>query len=188
MIRGTLLAVSLGLMVFWYANPTSTPNPSPEPPVGPVASLVIQGDSVAESFPTAPPEASQKLLEPLSGIFTQNPNDALELARATKQWAQLVSSETDLGDLTQFIKVQDSAFRNLGKSAQLKGTYANQLNPVAKALYNHYLPQLKDGEGNVSGITVDASVRSSLSDYFNALSWKFSQEWLKEVSKPKPTA
>lgn len=184
-VRTGLFLGCFALMAFWYLNPPNKPNPSPEPPEGPLGGVSVLVESEVEEFPPAPPEAVQKLLEPITGMFSQYPSDALELARASEQWGDLMDTSLDLGNLTQFIKVQDSAFRNLGKTASLKGSYATQLNPILKSVYLHYLPQLKDAEGNVTGTEIDPSVRKSLQNYFDAVSWKLSNEWLKESVKKK---
>lgn len=182
-LRFGMFAGALLLVGVWYLNPQNpTPNPDiiPKPPVGPQTGLVILVDSEPESFPQPPVLAPQKLLEPLNGLFSQYPEDALEFARATKQWAIVVKTDPNLTNLKDFTKALQLSLESLKDVVPLKGNYAGKIIPATEAVYNHYLPQLKDAEGNIASTEIDASVRESLSQYFNALSWKFSEQWLKE--------
>jgi hypothetical protein len=181
-LRFGMFAGALLLVGVWYLNPQN-PDPSPKPPVGPVEGLVILVDSEPESFPQPPVLAPQKLLEPLNGLFSQYPEDALEFARATKQWAIVVKTDPNLTNLKDFTKSLQLSLESLKDVVPLKGNYSGKIVPATEQVYNYYLPQLKDADGNIASTEIDASVRESLSQYFNALSWKFSEQWLKEEIK-----
>ncbi len=184
MLRSGILVAALGLLGYWYVaqNPNKV-DPVPKPSVSVVEGVEIKYDSSVEKFPAAPPEAAQKLLEPLSGLFTQYPNDALEMARATQHFARNVRKNPKLTTVGQANQLRKNSLEGLFQgSLPLQGNYSDKVDPVSKAVVDHYLsPHLKDGEGNVTSTKLDEASRSALGDYFDALSWKFSNEYLKSI-------
>ncbi len=187
MIRLLMFASGLGLLAFWYA--AQNPNPAPKPPSPAPNGVEIVIDTTVETFPQAPPEAVQSLLKPLEGLFTQYPNDALEMARATKHFATNVRGNPKLTNLSQYSKVEKDGLEGLFKgSLPLQGNYFGKITPTSRVIYNHYLsPFMKDGEGNVITVNLDTASREALADYLDAMSWAFAEQWYKTVTNPVET-
>lgn len=189
MIRSGIFVAALGLLGYWYVaqKPETSPDTEPKPSVTVVDGVKIEYDTQVEKFPAAPPEVVQKLLEPLSGLFTQHPNDALEMARATQHFARNVRKNPKLTTIGQLNQLRTNSLDGLFQgSLPLQGSYPGKIDPVSREVADFFLsPHLKDGEGNVTSTKLDEASRNSLGDYFDAMSWKFSTEYLKSITSPK---
>lgn len=190
-MRDIMFVGLIGLVLwFSYFNPNKTPI-TPDTPSKPSVTVVdgveLIFESEVEKFPEAPQEAVQKLLEPLQGMFSQYPNDALELARVNQHFARNVRNNPKITNLSQLVKAEANAVAGVLKgSVPLQGNYDGRITPTQRAVRDYYLnPLMKDSEGNVTTTALDPTSREAVADYLDALSWKFSQEYLKEVSKPK---
>jgi hypothetical protein len=186
MIRSGMLIGGLALLGYWYVaqNPNNPDNP-PKPPSVVVDGVELKYSSQVEKFPGAPVEAVQKLLEPLSGLFAGKQNDALEMARATQHFARNVRKNPKLATLDQFNQIRANSLEGLFQgSLPLQGNYDGKITPVSKAVVEYYLnPIMKSPDGSVVTTKLDDSSREALAQYLEAMSWKFSTEFIKEASK-----
>lgn len=177
-IRLLLLAGTVYLGVLGY-NKDQEPSPAP---VGPVDRLELVLETETETFPGTPTIALQAILRDLDSIMVGQPDDALQLARAYKHWAILMSHSQTIGDLVQFDKVRVLALQDMFKTAPLKGNYQGQIDKVLQRAYETGVTnEVKTGES--IDTSMNPRARKAVIDYLNACSWKFSQIWLSEVQK-----
>jgi len=118
----------------------------------------------------------------LDTIMVGQADDALELARAFKQWAILMSHSETIKDLVQFDKVRVLALQDMFRNAPLKGQYGGKIDEVLKSTYEAAVTSVvKNGDTVETAMTPKA--KQAVIAYLNACSWKFSQIWLVETQK-----
>ena len=173
-------------MFLGYVGYQKQDRPSPDPPTPPVITpdrveLIIESET--ETFPSMPSTGLVEALKALDSLVT-DPDDALKLARAFKHWSNQIRYDSYITNLTKYQEVRVGSLRSLVQADKLNGRYEGQVEAVLKKAYDTHLASLKGPDETQTEVT--PQVRQLLVELNEAISWKFSTIWLRNVKPITP--
>lgn len=173
-----LAIIALGLWVS-YASYNKLPI-IPDFNTTPVVddTVIIEEDVIV--FPDKPTD--EKLLSLLAPLEQTQLEDAYLLAQLYKQGAEFTLKSSQINSILDFAKAHENALVIRLSDANITGEYQGELIEAINDAYQYQMEYLKTPDG-ISSTEMDSVAKKKISDWMNAVSWKFADTFQKKLEK-----
>ena len=124
-----------------------------------------------EEFPSEPPEHDKKYFAPIP-VIVKHETDALILARAFRDWSDLMEQNDEVKSLLVFEKQYERALQVLCTNTEISNRYQGKLDDTLNHSYKGYMELVVRDNGKLN-LEITPNIRQRICRWLDGCSWAF---------------